>query len=41
LRKKTKEIDADDLINPIKTYQTEFLFLKEDIERYRTQNIPH
>lgn len=41
LRKKTKEIDADDLTNPIKTYQTEFKFLKEDIERYRTQNIPH
>ena len=35
LRKKTKEIDADDLTNPIKTYQTGFQFLKEDIERYR------
>lgn len=41
LRKKTKEIDADDLTNPIKTYQTTFPFLKEDIERYREQNIPH
>lgn len=40
LKKKKKEIDADDLSNPIKTYQTTFEFLKEDIERYREQNIP-
>jgi hypothetical protein len=35
LRKKTKEIEEDDLTNPIKTYQTTFKFIKEDIERYR------
>ena len=41
LRKKSKEIDADDLTNPIKTYQTTFEFLRDDIQRYRDQNIPH
>ena len=33
--RKNKPIIEDDLINPIKTYQTTFNFLKEDIERYR------
>jgi hypothetical protein len=41
LRKKSKDIDADDLTNPIKTYQTTFEFLRDDIQRYRDQNIPH
>jgi hypothetical protein len=39
LRRSNKEVDADDLINSIKTYQTSFEFLREDIERYRQQNI--
>ena len=39
--RKTKAIVEDDLDNPIKTYQTTFEFLKEDIERYRDQKIKH
>ena len=35
LRNTKKEIKEDDLRNPLKTYQTDFEFLKEDIERYR------
>jgi hypothetical protein len=39
--RKPKPIVEDDLHNPIKTYQTTFDFLKEDIERYREQRIKH
>ena len=41
--RKNKSIDdyADDLSNPIKTYQTTFEFLKHDIERYREQKIKY
>ena len=39
--RKNKNIQEDDLHNPIKTYQTDFSFLKEDIERYRDQKIKH
>lgn len=39
--RKPKPIVEDDLHNPIKTYQTTFDFLKEDIERYRDQRIKH
>ena len=39
--RKSKPIVEDDLHNPIKTYQTTFDFLKEDIERYRDQKIKH
>ena len=38
---KNKNINEDDLSNPIKTYQTDFLFIKEDIERFRKQNMNH
>jgi hypothetical protein len=40
LRNKSKGIDVDDLTNPIKTYQTTFEFLRDDIQRYRDQNLP-
>ena len=39
--RKAKTINEDDLTNPIKTYQTTFAFLKDDIERYRAQKIKH
>jgi hypothetical protein len=35
LRNPKKKIDEDDLSNPIKTYQTDFNFIREDIERFR------
>lgn len=41
LRNRKKEVDEDDLSNPIKTYQTDFAFIKEDIERFRSQNMSH
>jgi hypothetical protein len=41
LRNHKKAIVEDDLSNPIKTYQTSFDFIKEDIERFRTQNMNH
>lgn len=41
LRNHKKTIDEDDLSNPIKTYQTDFDFIKEDIERFRAQNMNH
>ena len=41
LRNQRKNIDEDDLSNPIKTYQTDFEFIKEDIERFREQNMSH
>lgn len=41
MRNIKKPIQEDDLRNPIKTYQTDFEFIKEDIERYREQNMSH
>lgn len=41
LRNPKKPIKEDDLRNPIKTYQTDFLFIKEDIMRFRQQNMKH
>lgn len=41
LRNQKKAIVEDDLSNPIKTYQTNFEFIKEDIERFRSQNMNH
>jgi hypothetical protein len=41
LRNHRKVIEEDDLSNPIKTYQTDFAFIKEDIERFREQNMNH
>lgn len=41
LRNHRKTIDEDDLSNPIKTYQTDFQFIKEDIDRFREQNMNH
>ena len=41
LRNHKKVIEEDDLSNPIKTYQTDFAFIKEDIERFREQNMNH
>jgi len=41
LRNHKKQILEDDLSNPIKTYQTDFQFIKEDIERFREQNMNH
>jgi predicted component of type VI protein secretion system len=41
LRNAKKEIDEDDLSNPIKTYQTDFEFLKADIEHFRGQKMNH
>ena len=35
LRNHKKEINDDDLSNPIKIYQTSYEFLKYDIEMYR------
>jgi hypothetical protein len=34
-------VNEDDLSNPIKTYQTSFEFLRQDVQRYREQNIKH
>ena len=41
LRNARKALDEDDLSNPMKTYQTDFEFIKEDIERFRDQNMNH
>lgn len=41
LRNRKKSIDEDDLSNPIKTYQTDFEFIKEDIQRFRDQKMNH
>lgn len=41
IRNKKKTINADDLTNPIDTYETTFEFLEEDITRYRNQGIKH
>jgi hypothetical protein len=39
LRKKDKRIEEDDLENPIRTYQTCFEFIEQDITRFRQQNL--
>jgi hypothetical protein len=36
LRNYQKEILEDDLSNPIKTYQTDFEFIREDVLRFRS-----
>lgn len=41
MRNPKKKIDEDDLSNPIKTYQTDFNFIREDIERFREQKMNH
>jgi hypothetical protein len=41
IRNPKKEIKEDDLFNSISTYETDFAFIKEDIEKYRTQRIKH
>lgn len=41
LRNRTKKITEDDLSNPCKTYQTDFKFMIDDIERFRAQNMNH
>jgi len=41
IRNQKKPINEDDLGNPVNTYETEFEFLKEDIQQYRTQRIKH
>jgi len=41
LRNPKKQIDEDDLSNPIKTYQTDFNFIKDDIARFREQRMNH
>lgn len=41
MRNTKKEILEDDLRNPIKTYQTDFDFIKEDLERYRAAGMGH
>lgn len=39
LRKKEKKIQEDDLENPINTYQTTFEFIRDDINRFRSQGL--
>jgi hypothetical protein len=41
IRNTKKELNEDDLTNPITTYETDFEFLKEDIIKYRSQRIKH
>ena len=41
LRNPKKAIKEDDLKNPIKTYQTDFIFIKEDLVRFRLQEMKH
>ncbi|CDW75107.1 UNKNOWN [Stylonychia lemnae] len=42
LRKANKtNIDEDDLKNPIVSFQTSFQFVKEEIEKFRAQNMNH
>lgn len=35
IRNPKKKINEDDLQNPISTYETDFEFIKDDIEKYR------
>lgn len=41
IRNQKKPINEDDLGNPVNTYETQFEFLKEDIQQYRAQRIKH
>jgi hypothetical protein len=41
VRNAKKAINQDDLANSISTYETDFAFVKEDIEKYRAQRIKH
>jgi len=41
IRNQKKPINEDDLGNPVNTYETNFEFLKEDIQQYRAQRIKH
>lgn len=41
VRNTKKTINQDDLANSISTYETDFAFIKEDIEKYRAQRIKH
>jgi len=41
VRNPRKIINQDDLANSISTYETEFDFIKEDIEKYRSQRIKY
>ena len=41
LRNPKKAIKEDDLRNPIKTYQTDFMFIREDLMRFRMQEMKH
>mmetsp|Transcript_97644 Transcript_97644/g.134332 ORF Transcript_97644/g.134332 Transcript_97644/m.134332 type:complete len:268 (-) Transcript_97644:1726-2529(-) len=41
IRNPNKKINDDDLNNPISTYETSFEFVREDIEKYRSQKIKH
>lgn len=39
--KNSKTIDEDDLKNPIVSFQTSFPFVKNEIEKFRDQNMNH
>lgn len=41
IRNQKKVIHSKDLENTIKTYETSFEFIKEDIEKYKEQKIKH
>lgn len=41
MRNPKKIINQDDLANSISTYETDFEFIKEDIEKYRSQRIKY
>lgn len=41
IRNPKKNINEDDLANPISTYETDFDFIKGDILKYRSQRIKH
>ena len=41
IRNNKKDVNEDDLANPISTYETEFAFIRDDIVKYRTQRIKH
>ena len=41
LKNTKKQIDEDDLKNPVVSFQTSFAFVKADIERFRAQNMKY
>jgi len=41
IRNPKKEVNEDDLNNPISTYETDFDFIRDDIVKYRSQRIKH